>query len=172
MTYTEEQKKKHIYDLQNALYHLSLLDRELPRVVPDGIFGPETSKCVRYMQRRHGLSETGRVDHETWGLIFSQYTHHMEQNGTPLAIKTFPAGPLHIEKGHVGAGVGMAQVMLWELSRHFKNIKAVPFTMTYDAPMIEQMHKVQRLSGLTENDVLDNKTWNALTTLYNTVCGR
>ncbi|MGE4548485.1 MAG: peptidoglycan-binding protein [Intestinibacillus sp.] len=172
MTYTEGQKKDHVYDLQNALYHLSLYDATLPRVVPDGIYGPETSNCVRHMQRRHGLPETGRVDHDTWKLIFSQYAQQREHHEKPLAVATFADAPMRIEKGYVDAGIGMVQAMLWELSKHYKNIVAVPVTMVYDAATIDQMHKVQRLSGLSESDVLDNKTWNALTKLYHTIHGK
>lgn len=167
MNYNDEQKKKHILTLQNALYKMGLQDTTLPRVYPNGVFGPETTECVRELQRRHSMPDTGSVNKETWDMIFAALEKQEKENSEPLPIAPFPTGPLHIEKGITDSGIGMAQVMLWELSKHYDNIKAVPVTLQYDDATNKQVRQVQRLSGLKESDVLDCPTWNALTELYN-----
>ncbi|WP_087064841.1 peptidoglycan-binding domain-containing protein [Intestinibacillus massiliensis] len=172
MAYTEAQRRAHVYDLQNALYQISLFDDTVPRVNRDGIFGPETTQSVMELQRRHGLPATGRVDHQTWDVIFAHYLHEMQHRSAPIGITPYISGPLSIEPGEAGAGIGMVQVMLWALSRQFHNIKAVPLTLRYDEETVAQVRNIQRLSGFPPDGILDSKTWNALTILYNVVDGR
>lgn len=167
MTYTEEQKKAHVYALQNALFELHKNDKSIPRVNPDGIYGPETTISVQEFQRQTQLPATGRVDHATWDAIFTRYFDETRERRSPIAIQPFVRGPIDITRGQVSTAVGMVQIMLWELSRVFSNIHAVPITLVYDEATIQQLYTVQRMSSLQPHDVLDVPTWNAVVILYN-----
>ena len=72
--YTEEQYKKHIFDLQRFLRLIQLAANHAAPLVPDGVYGPETNAAVREFQRMNDLPVTGTADYETWTLIYQQYT--------------------------------------------------------------------------------------------------
>lgn len=167
MTYSDEQKRGHVYTLQNALFELHRNGDNIPRVNPDGHFGPETTESVRAFQWQNQLPVTGVVDHATWDAIMTRYFYEIRMRKSPVPVQPFPAGELQITRGQAGSGVGMAQTMLWALSRRFSNIRAVPVTLVYDDATIAQMRNIQRLYGLPQRDTLDTPTWNALTVLYN-----
>ena len=48
--YTDEQKRRHIYDLQACLRRIQQENDHPQPLVPDGIFGPETAEAVRAHQ--------------------------------------------------------------------------------------------------------------------------
>ena len=45
--YTDEQKRRHIYDLQVCLRRIQQENDHPQPLVPDGIFGTETAEAVR-----------------------------------------------------------------------------------------------------------------------------
>lgn len=172
MNYSEKQKKEHIYSLEEALYQLSRADTRLPKVIPDGIFDQRTEDCVREMQRRHGIKESGRVDYETWNVIFDDYARLMEAFSEPLSVSPYRSGRMHLEQGEQGSGIGMVQLMIGSIGERYQNIRPVPITQILDEATMEQIHVIQDLSGLPRTDHMNNRTWNALTVLYNSVCVR
>lgn len=167
MAYTDEQRGDHVSDLQNALYQISLQDTSIPRVNPDGIFGTETTQSVEVLQQKNNLPITGKVDRATWDAIFAQYVREIQQRSAPVGITPYVTSPLRIVPGDMGAGIGMAQLMLFALSRNFQNIQAVPLTLRYDEATMAQIRAIQRLSGLPADGIMDTQTWNALVILYN-----
>ena len=56
-------------ELQQRLRNISKVHKDVPSVIPDGIFGEETENAVRAFQRKFGFSETGVVDFEIWDRI-------------------------------------------------------------------------------------------------------
>lgn len=61
-----------IYEIQSALRDISRRNEAVrPRLVPDGIFGPETEAAVVSFQRLVGIDESGIVDYVTWTEIFN-----------------------------------------------------------------------------------------------------
>ncbi len=167
MSYTEEQKRAHIYTVQKALYEVRRSGQPLPELIPDGIYGPETTEAVRRYQTLRRLPPTGTVDQATWDTLMTEYNEIMGRRERPRHIIPFTSGPIALTVGAVSPGVGMAQIMLWALSAHYDNISAVPLTMTLDGETLEQLNTIQRIANLPERKVLDNATWNALTALFN-----
>lgn len=58
------------YELQTALRHLWSTDKIPTLINPDGVYGHETTVAVMDAQRFFGLPQTGKVDLETWVLLF------------------------------------------------------------------------------------------------------
>ena len=54
-----------IESLQLMLRTLSMLDEELPTLVPDGIYGSATANAVSAFQKKHDLPITGIADRDT-----------------------------------------------------------------------------------------------------------
>ena len=55
-----------IRSLQTMLRVISEIDKRIPTVVPDGIYGSTTQQAVTAFQRQHGLPATGVVNQDTW----------------------------------------------------------------------------------------------------------
>ena len=66
MGYSDEQKRSHIEELQTYLHRISYEDPKIPRVIPDGIYGPDTTAAVRAFQTARGLSIDGLAGPETF----------------------------------------------------------------------------------------------------------
>jgi peptidoglycan hydrolase-like protein with peptidoglycan-binding domain len=63
-----------ILSLQSMLAVLSKAGGELPSVIPDGVYGPETTRAVSAFQRQNGLPENGETDNRTWNHIVDAFT--------------------------------------------------------------------------------------------------
>ena len=62
-----------IRTLQTMLRVIAENDDRQPSVVPDGIYGADTTRAVSAFQRRSGLPVTGIVDYPTWYRISEIY---------------------------------------------------------------------------------------------------
>ena len=62
-----------IRSLQTMLRVIAENDPSHERIIPDGIYGPETMQAVSVFQRKHGLSVTGVADQPTWEAIVAVY---------------------------------------------------------------------------------------------------
>ncbi len=63
-----------IRSLQTMLRTLAHADETLLKLVPDGIYGPNTVQAVREFQRQNGLPVTGETDYTTWNKLVAIYT--------------------------------------------------------------------------------------------------
>ena len=59
--------------LQEQLDVIATVYTAIPRVAPDGIYGPRTAAAVREFQSIFGLPQTGVVDFATWYRISHIY---------------------------------------------------------------------------------------------------
>ena len=60
----------YIRELQTCLRLLE--PDESRRLIPDGVFGPETAEAVKRFQEDAGMAITGEVDRSTWDAIISE----------------------------------------------------------------------------------------------------
>ena len=77
---------KPVRSLQTMLRSLAHTDENYRNVIPDGVYGPETTSAVSTFQRNHALPVTGIVNHETWEHIVAAYNISL--------IDTDPAWPI------------------------------------------------------------------------------
>ena len=75
-----------IRSLQTMLRVIAENDPSHERIIPDGIYGPETVSAVSSFQRIHGLPVTGVTDQDTWEAI----VYHHE----PALIRVMEAQPV------------------------------------------------------------------------------
>lgn len=62
-----------VRQLQEQLDAIAAVYTAIPRVTPDGIYGPRTAEAVREFQSIFGLPQTGVVDFATWYRISHIY---------------------------------------------------------------------------------------------------
>lgn len=62
-----------VRQLQEHLDAIATIYTAIPRVTPDGIYGPATARSVQEFQSIFGLPQTGIVDFSTWYKISHIY---------------------------------------------------------------------------------------------------
>ena len=170
--YTDEQKRRHIYDLQVCLRRIQHENDHPQPLVPDGIFGAETAEAVRAYQRQNGFPVSGQVDRATWDSIFDTYEQLTALDALPAAVRFFPAEGGVLSLGNRGAAVFVLQLLLGSGAPHFANLAPVPLTGEYDAETETAVRVMQGIFGLPPTGVTDCATWDILAGLHNALYKR
>lgn len=134
--------------------------RETP--VPDGIYGPDTTRAVTAFQKRNKLPPTGITDLETWKAISSAYDEAMIyiDQAVPLEIVLDPNQVIRI--GEKNPYLYIVQGILLFLSDEHSQISAPTNTGVLDGATSRSIASFQRLNDLKETGELDKKTWKHL----------
>ena len=159
MPYTEQQKKQHITELQRYLHGIDMSRGKLPAVIPDGIYGEITKSAVSEFQREHGLSATGETDTATWDEIVKEY---LSINTEPRELAVFPSPDYICKAGCSGMIVSVIQLILFDLSRSYDNLKKIDVTGEYTPETTSAVKIFQEKSGLPDTGEVDSATWNML----------
>ncbi len=155
-----------IYELQEFLRYISDYIKGVPKVHPDGIYGPETERAVRAFQVKFKLPQTGEADLATWTAITETYDELHRINRIPNKIAAFPIEVPHLKDGDDFEEIYFLQIMLRRIAKIYKNITSPDLTGIYDAKTIEAVRDFSRLYG-RESDIVDRDIWNILTDTYN-----
>lgn len=155
-----------IRSLQTMLRVIAEDDPSHMRIVPDGIYGPETTAAVSTFQRLHGLPVTGVTDQTTWEAIVAVYT--------PALVRIEEAQPLNIilnpgqviRKGERSPHLYLVQAMLTVLAEIYESIGTPSQSGLLDEPTADSISSFQQLSGLPMTGNLDKHTWKHLVLQY------
>ena len=155
-----------IRSLQTMLRVIAEDDPSHIRIVPDGIYGPETMSAVSLFQRKHGLQVTGITDQPTWEAIVAAYE--------PALIRIDEAQPVDIilnpgqviRRGERHPHIHLIQGMLAVLSDAYDSVSRPSFTGIMDGPTSQSLSSFQYLNGLPMTGELDKYTWKHLALHY------
>lgn len=155
-----------IRSLQTMLRVIAEDDPSHIRIIPDGIYGPETMSAVSLFQRKHGLQVTGITDQPTWEAIVAAYE--------PALIRIDEAQPVDIilnpgqviRRGERHPHVHLIQGMLAVLSDVYDSVSRPSFTGILDGPTSQSLSSFQYLNGLPMTGELDKYTWKHLALHY------
>lgn len=155
-----------IRSLQTMLRVIAEQDAKYNRVIPDGIYGPETMAAVSTFQRHHGLPVTGVTDNGTWDAIVGIYEEAIihREAAEPLLILMNPGQV--IRKGERHPNVFLVQAILTVLSENYQSIARPEFTGILDSATADALASFQQLSGLPMTGNLDKHTWKHLALQY------
>lgn len=151
-----------VRSLQTMLRVLAEQNSRYSRVVPDGIYGPQTMAAVAQFQRNHGLPMTGVTDQVTWEAIVAAYN--------PALVHVDAAQPLDIILNPNEVIVGgqsspylyVAQALLMVLSKAYGSVGTPSQSGVLDAPTADALSSFQALNGLPMTGNLDKITWKHL----------
>ncbi len=160
MPYTEQQKKEHIRELQTYLYGISLFDRRVPQVLPDGVYDRYTEEAVKAFQRAYGLPDTGETDSATWDRIAAIYRDYLD--GAPAAYHVFPSRSYSLCTEDSGELVYIIQAMLRKAAEWYDNMPRVSVSGEFGEATAEAVMRFQSCCGLAESGIVDCTTWNML----------
>ena len=155
-----------IRSLQTMLRVLAEDDPAHLSLIPDGIYGPETTAAVAKFQQLHGLPPTGITDQATWEAITREYE--------PALVRIDQAEPLYIvlnpgqiiRRGQRHPHVYLVQAILTVLSDTYESIGRPESTGILDAATADSLAAFQQLSGLPMTGQLDKGTWQQLALQY------
>lgn len=160
MPYTDFQKQQHIAELQR---YLQSIDRDAGKqttIVPDGVYGSDTSSAVREFQRSNGLPVTGDTDTATWDAIVTAYRNG--QCSEPHPYPVFPSKQYVCKIGCSGVLVYVIQAMLCNLGKSYDNFTRPDICGNYNTTTAGAVEAFQRKCGLTCTGSVDCMTWNML----------
>jgi murein L,D-transpeptidase YcbB/YkuD len=155
-----------VRSLQTMLRVIAQEDDRQPSLIPDGIYGNQTTAAVSAFQRNHGIPVTGVADQDTWEAIVAVYE--------PALIRVGPAQPLEIilDPGHIirrgdqEPNVYILQAILIVLSEIYASITPPGMNGVLDEATAAALEAFQSLSGLPETGELDKVTWKQLALHY------
>ena len=161
MAYTDAQRSEHIHELQRYLHRISYSNPNIPRIIPDGIYGTETANAVRAFQNAYGLTSNGETNTATWDKVVEVYRELIATIAE--ALEVFPAGAeVLIKSGDTGLAVLIIQAILLTLAERYGNLPTLQVTGLYDPATVDAVREFQRHSNYPVTGNVDVPTWNLL----------
>lgn len=151
-----------IRSLQTMLRTIALFNDEYQRLIPDGIFGPETQAAVSTLQRSRGLPVTGIVNQQTWEELVRLYDQAVEALSPPQPIGHGNPDAFPFTRGDQSPMLKIAQCMLCEIAQRYSCVCPPEISGRMDEIMINSIGEFQRLCSLTVTGKLDKSTWKHL----------
>ncbi len=167
MAYTDEDRRNHIREIQEYLRAISFLDKRIPQIGVDGIYGPQTKEAVIAYQRARGLPITGTVNQETWNYLATEYRIIRDLQTAPRSISPFPSVTHVIRPGDRGAIVTILQVLLDEIGKRYPNLPRVPVTSVYDEATEQAVKTFQKNAKREVTGEVAKGDWDHLADAYN-----
>lgn len=155
-----------IRSLQTMLRVIAENNPAHERIIPDGIYGPETVTAVSTFQRLHGLPITGITDNNTWDTVVAVYEEAIieQAEAYPLEIVLNPGQV--IRKGERHPHLYLVQAILTVLSENYDSIARPEFTGILDNATSDALSTFQQITGLPMTGNLDKQTWKHLALHY------
>ena len=155
-----------VRSLQTMLRVITENDNSLPSVIPDGIYGTNTTTAVSAFQRRSGLPVTGVADQTTWEAIVVAYELALVEvdEAEPLNIILNPRQV--IRRGEENPNIYIVQAILTVLSKHYASITPPSMTGILDIPTSDSISSFQQMTLLPMTGELDKHTWKHLALHY------
>lgn len=155
-----------IRSLQTMLRVIAENDPSHVRIIPDGIYGPETVRAVSTFQRKHGLPVTGVTNQPTWEAIVAVYEPALVEQDSAQSLDIILNPGQILRKGEKNPHLYLVQAMLLVLSDVYKSIGTPSQTGILDEPTADSIASFQFLSGLPMTGNLDKHTWKHLVLQY------
>lgn len=155
-----------IRSLQTMLRVIAENDSSHVRIIPDGIYGPETTRAVSVFQRNHGLPVTGVTDQATWEAVVAVYEPALVEQAEAQELNIILNPKQVIRKGERSAHVYLIQGMLLAMSSVYKSVGQPSQSGILDECTADALSSFQNLCGLPMTGNLDKHTWKHLALQY------
>lgn len=154
-----------IRSLQTFLRKISN-SRDIPTVVPDGIYGGSTTASVQGFQQLYGLPVTGEADFDTWNKIIEVLDEVNRETSPPKRLLIFPEEAYIIEADTEDELLFVLQATMKAISDNVENVPPLHITGVHDAESVEAVKNIQKLAGIEESGAINKETANAITDVY------
>lgn len=164
---TKQEKKQAVFDLQNMLFEINRGGIINSQVIPDGIFGDETTAAVIEIQNLYGLYPNGVVDGETWKKISQIHKETVNQRRRAETVRFFPEELIELKLGDDNDAVFILQIVFRRLANQFREFENSQINGKFDSTTEQNVRAFQRLSGFDEHGRVDKPTWNRIIRYFN-----
>lgn len=162
---------KAVTSLQTMLRTIAMCRKEIPPVIPDGVYGPATGEAVRCFQKAEGLPVTGITDFATWKAIRKAFAE--------AQVEMSPAAPLEpvlepnqvITEGSDNLHVLLIQAMLHILCQVYGNMEDCCLSGTWDEDTVRAIKCLQKTCGMQETGIFTKELWQLMAGLYHQTVG-
>lgn len=168
MNTTMPKYKESVRQVQVYLYDISRVDRDIPRVNPDGIYGETTVASVTAFQEKHGLFPDGRVDYATFRKLSSEHEKADILLSAPKSISPF-SQPLKDNVTRLGDKselITIVKIMLKALGASYPYGEELTGDDVFDTDTERAIKDFQFINGLNSDGIINKETWNRLTLAY------
>lgn len=155
-----------IRSLQTMLRVIAENDPSHERIIPDGIYGPETMSAISSFQRLHGLPQTGVTDSKTWDAVVELYEEALIQQQEAESLQVILNPGQVIRKGERHPHLYLVQAILAVLSQAYESIGKPSSSGILDEATADALASFQAISGLPMTGHLDKQTWRHLVLQY------
>ncbi len=155
-----------IRSLQTMLRVIAENDPSHVRIIPDGIYGPETVRAVSVFQRKHGLPVTGITDQATWESVVGIYEPALVEQDSAQSLDIILNPGQVIRKGERSPHLYLVQGMLTVLAEVYKSVGIPSLNGLLDEATADALATFQHISGLPSTGNLDKLTWKHLALQY------
>lgn len=155
-----------VMEMQGYLRNISRYDSDIPTVIPDGIFGDETTESVKAFQRKHSIDETGRVNFETWNKLIEENRNAVFYFSDPVQTAPIRNEDLPLREGKETYLNYNLNLMLSHLGRNFANFDILEVTDVFSPQTTAQVRFFQKVTDVPLTGEVDKQTWNSLSQLY------
>lgn len=160
--------KESVRQIQVYLYDISRVDRDIPRVNPDGIYGSTTVESVTAFQMKHGLTPDGRVNYETFRKLSSEHEKADMLLSQPNGISPFtqPLKEGVTKLGDESELVMIVKIMLRSLGASYPYGEELNADKVFDSDTERAIKEFQFIHGLPSDGIINKETWNRLALAY------
>lgn len=159
--YSDTEKINHIYEIQTYLYRIANVLKNIPLVIPNGVYDDETENAIRIFQSLFGLTPDGKVDKATWEKIVEVYSQLFLS--PPLSINVFNDV---MSYGDTGYDIFILQILLDTIAQFYGNIKKPELTGHFGTETKNSVLGLQKVMGLKPDGEVNKDTWNKLAGIF------
>lgn len=155
-----------VRSVQTVLREIGNQYEQMPKVIPDGIYGTETEASVRWFQEFAGLPVTGVVDKATWDTLLEEYVALLAQREPPRCIQILPEDFVTIFPGEERVELKPIQAILKNISSELDTVEDLEITGIHDNNSVNSVKSIQKILGKEEHGKIDKDFWNDLADIY------
>ncbi len=155
-----------VFEIQTYIRNISRYDNDIPSLIPDGIFGNETTESITAFQRKHLLEQTGKVNFTTWNKLFEENSKALYSFSPPVQTAPATNSDFPLKQGNTSHLNKNVNLMLLRLSDFYRNFDGAEMSDEYTEKTKELIKIFQKLTGNTVTGETDKATWNLLSYLY------
>lgn len=157
---------KPVRALQTFLRQISFRDSDIPRIIPDGVFGATTEESVFAFRTKYGPQPpSGEVDFATWQRILEVYDEMVFVESTPSAVNLYPADHV-IRAGSDSKHILPIQAMTAVLAKTYPQLGDGTVSGIHDDASTESVKRLQKLLGLPQSGTVDRTFWEEFVRFY------
>lgn len=161
-----DEKQQAIFEIQTFLRNISKINKDIPSVVPDGIYDDKTRKSVTEFQKFNSLDATGKVDFATWKMLSEENDAALFILSSPIQVAPIKNSDLPLKRGDIKDTIYTLKLMLKKLADEFNNFIAPELNNLFDEQTENQIRNWQKIIRIPQTGEVDKMTWNMLSKYY------